>query len=142
MDKYAKVERLLSNYKMLKISIENMEQQIRYLKEEDGLKGIGFDNISTSPTNVTSDPTANIALSNTERIHYFEHRIEQNKKDIEAIDNVMEMLEESEKVILTERDINSKPWFRITPLVCYEERQCRNIRTKAIKKLVVGIYGE
>ena len=33
MDNYSKVEELLKNYKMMKIHIENIEEEIKFVKE-------------------------------------------------------------------------------------------------------------
>lgn len=141
MDKYAKVEKLLSNYKMLHISIENMEQDIRYLKEEDGLKGIGFEGISTSPTNVTSDVVGDTVISKMEKIEYLERTIEQNRRKIESIDKALEGLEDTERVVVIERYIEAKQWWQVASVVRYSESHSKYIRKKAVDKLVIGIFG-
>lgn len=141
MDKYTKVEKLLSNYKMYKISIENLEIEIEYLKEEDGSKGIGYDNINTSPTNKTSDIVADTVLSVSEKIHYLEKRIEGNKRKIESIDKAMEGLEDIENQVLVEKYINSKQWWQVASTVRFSESWCKQIRKRAIDKLIIGIYG-
>ena len=141
MDKYAKVERLLSNYKMMKIGIINMEQEIEYLKQDDGVKGIGFDSISTSPTNQTSDIVANTVIARSEKIHYLERIIERNKKDIERLDRALEGLEEVERVVVIEKYVNAKQWWQVASEVRYGERHCRRLKTQAINKMKVGIFG-
>ena len=141
MDKYAKVEKLLSNYKMYKISIENLEIEIEYIKEEDGLKGIDFEGISTSPTNVTSDITSDTVLSKMEKVHYLERTIERNQKDIESVDRALDGLEGIEKTVVVERYINARQWWQVASVAKYSERHCKRIRTEAINKLAVGIFG-
>ncbi len=46
-----------------------------------------------------------------------------------------------EKIILIEKYINAKPWYNVTPLVFTEERQCRTIKSQAIHKMIIGMYG-
>lgn len=142
MDKYAKVERLLYNYKMLKISIENIEEDIKLIEDDSGVKGISYDGIATSKTNKTSDIVADTVLSKTEKIHYLSRIIEHNKRDIESINKALEGLTEVEKIIVVEKYINSKQWWEVASIVRYNDRWCRKIRTDAINKLIVGIYGE
>lgn len=140
MSNYKKVENLLYNYKMLKISIENKQQEIEYLKEEDGLSGISYDDISTSPTNKFSSSTEDTALSNTEKIHYLEHSIEGIRRQIESIDRAMEGLTDTERIVIQEKYINSKQWWQVSSVVHLGERQCRNIRKAAIEKMIIGMY--
>lgn len=142
MSKYKKVEELLSNYKMLVISIANMEQEIDHLSKEDGMSGIAYDSISTSPTNKFSSSTEEVALSNSEKIHYLEHSIERIKRQIESIDRSLGGLEEVERQVVTERYIESRQWWQVGSIVKYSESHSKAIRKRAINKLVIGIYGD
>ena len=126
---------------MTKINITNMQKEIEYLEKNDGMKGLAYDGISTSPTNERKSSTENIALSNMEAITYLERMITKSTLEIEAIDRALEGLEEREKIILIEKYVKANPWYKITPLVFTEERQCRNIRKKAIHKMITGMYG-
>ena len=141
MNKYKKVEELLYNYKMLKISIENMKEDIEYLDKEDGLKGISYDGTSTSKTNDTSDIVADVVLSKSEKRHYLEHQIECNQREIDSIDRAMEGLTDIERKIITEKYINSNQWWQVASKVCYSESWCKQLRGKAINKLIIGVYG-
>ena len=141
MDKYSEVEKLLYNYKMLKISIDNMEQDIKHIDRENGLKGIGFDSISTSPTNLTSDMVSDIAISKIGRMEFLANRIKDNKRKVQSVDKAMEGLEDVERTIIVERYIHARQWWKVASIVKYGERHCKRIRTEAIKKMVVGIYG-
>lgn len=141
MDKYKKIENLLYNYKMLEISITNMEQEIEYLNQEDGLSGISYDSISTSPTNLCKSSTEGIALSNMEKVHWLEHNILRATRDIEKLDMALEGLEEVEKQIVKDYYINNKQWWQVASVAMYSESWCKKLRTKAIRKLVIGVYG-
>ncbi len=142
MSNYKKVEDLLNNYEMLKISIKNKQQEIEYLDKEDGLTGISYDEVSTSPTNKFSSATEDTALSNSEKRHYLEHSIEGIRRQIESIDRAMEGLTELERAVITEKYIEGKQWWQVAHQVKYSERWCKKLRTDAINKLTVGIYGQ
>ena len=141
MNKYKSVENLLYNYNMFKISIENMEQEIHYIKNNCGLSALNYDGISTSPTFKISSMTENIALSNSEKIEFLEHNIKRNKMQIDIIDRSLEALTESETTILKLRYIEGKQWWQVGSVVRYGERHCKRVRTGAIEKMVTGIYG-
>ena len=129
MDNYQKVENLLYNYKMLEISILNMRQEIEYLNKEDGMSGLSYDGISTSPTNQCKSATEGTALSNMEKIHFLEHSILRATKDIEKVERALEGLEDIERKILIEKYINSKQWWQVASVVCYSEVWCRKLAT-------------
>lgn len=126
---------------MLKINVINMEMEIEYLKNNDGMKGLSYDGISTSPTNETKSSTENIALSNMEAVTYLQRMITKATLEIESIDRALEGLESNEKVLLIERYVNNKEWWKVASIVKYSERHCKRIRTDAINKLAVGLYG-
>ena len=142
MNYYKDTEYMLYNYKMMKISIENMKREIEYLSENDGMSGISYDGISTNPTNECKSATENTALSNIKKIHYLERMIQRATLKIESIDRALEGLEEVEKKVIIEKYINAKQWWQVSGIVYLGERQCRNIRKAAIDKMIVGIFGE
>lgn len=141
MDKYKKVENLLSNYNMLKISIDNMKKDIEHLNKECGVNGISFDEVGTSPTNNISSVVENTVLSISEEKEELNIKIEDNKRKIDSVDRALEGLTEVERTILEEKYICSRQWWEVAGIVKYGERHCKRIRTAAINKMVVGIYG-
>lgn len=142
MDKYSKVEKLLRNYNMLKINIQNLEQEIAFIKDDITLKGVDYDSISVSPTNEIKSVVENEVLSRTEKIEYLEHIIKRHRKDIEKLERALEGLEDIEHTIVVEKYINAKQWWQVASIVRFNERWCRELRKRAIDKLVVGIYGD
>lgn len=126
---------------MTKINITNMEMEIEYLKNNDGMKGLSYDGISTSPTNERKSSTESIALGNMEAVAYFERSIQKAKLEIESIDRALEGLEEREKKVLIEKYVNAKEWWQVATVVRHGERYCRTIRSNAINKLIIGVYG-
>lgn len=138
---YRRVEKLLYNYKMIKVNIENNELEIEYLKNEDGMKGISYDGISTSPTNEFKSATEDIALSNAEKIHYLQHIINKDKRLIDSIDRSLGGLTEKERKIIEQKYLDGKQWGYVASMLDLSESTAKRYRRNAINKLVVGIYG-
>lgn len=141
MDDYAKVEALLKNYKMMKISIKNIQEEIEFVKGDIGLQGISYDGVSVSPTNQIKSSVEDTVLSIQENVHFLERNIERLEADISKIDRALEGLEERERTVIIEKYINAKQWWQVAGIVRYSERHCKNIRTESIRKMIVGIYG-
>lgn len=141
MNNYTRVEQLLSNYKMLEISIKNMKQEIDYLEKEDGMSGISYDGISTSKTNECKSSTESTVLSNMEKIHYLEHSILRATRQIESVDRVMDGLNDVERIVIEQRYIDGKQWWQVAYKANYGERHCKRLRSEAIEKMVIGIFG-
>ena len=135
------MEDLLKNYKMMKINIKNIEEEIIFVKGDIGLQGISYDGVSTSPTNEIKSSVENTVLSIQEEVHFLERNIERLVVNIEKIDRALEGLEDIERTVVIEKYINAKQWWQVASKVCYSESYSRAIRSRAINKLVKGIYG-
>ncbi len=142
MNKYKQVEELLKNYTMMQASIENIKDEIEYLKKEDGMTGINYDGISTSPTYRFSSSVEDTALSNSEKIHYLELQIEGIQRQIDRLDRAIKGLNETERIIIRGKYIEGLQWWQVAGQVRYSERHCKRIRTEAIERLIIGMYGE
>lgn len=140
-DYYKETEYLLYNYKMFKINIKNMESEIEYLKKDDGMTGINYDGISTSSTNMINSITENTALSISEKIHFLERRICKENMTLEKIDRAIKGLTETERIIIEQRYIEGKQWWQVAYKANYGERHCKRLRSEAIGKMVIGIFG-
>lgn len=141
MNEYKRVERMLYNYKMLQISIKNMEEEIKFIEGETGVGGIDYGEPATSKTNKNSSITESTALGKLEEKEYLEQQIERHKRDLEKIDRTMKGLTDTQQKVIEHKYIHGKQWWEVAGVVCYSERWCKEIRTQAINKLVVGIYG-
>ena len=142
MNKYESIENLLYNYRMLKINIEIADNQLEELKDEDGMTGISYDGISTSSTNLTSNPTLNVAERNITKEELILKRKEKLEIKLNTLDRLIDGLSEIEKQIIIKKYIDGLQWWQVGYSVKYSERHCKRIRTDAINKLVVGLYGE
>lgn len=125
---------------MFKISIENMEQEIHYIKNNCGLSGLSYDGVSTSPTYKISSATENTALSNSEKIDFLEHNIKRNKMQLERIDRSLNGLTYKERTMLELKYIKGMRWESVMSETNYSERHCRRIKNEAINKMIIGLF--
>ncbi|WP_427340634.1 sigma factor-like helix-turn-helix DNA-binding protein [Caloranaerobacter sp. DY30410] len=138
---YRATEKLLYNYKMLKVSIENMKAEIEELKKESGITGINYEGEKTSETHKITQPTEEQSLRNITQEYLLRKRIEITQNKIDRIDRALEGLNETERKIVVMRYIEGMQWFKIAYEVNYNERWCKELRKRAIEKLAIGIYG-
>lgn len=139
---YKKTENLLYNYKTFKISILNMKEEIKNLKEEDGVKAIIYNGNTSSPTNKFSSSTEDTAMYITEKIDYLERSIKRMQGNVDSIDKSLNGLTEKERDVIIERYIEGRQWWQVAYNINYSERQCRNFRKTAIIKITISIFGD
>ena len=142
-DKYYKsVEKLLYNYNMLKINIEILSHQLEELKKEEGMKGIDYDDVKISETNKFHSQTEEMAINNIGLEELINKKKEELQSKLDMLDKLTEGLNKVEREIIRMYYIEGKQWWQIAYEVKYSERHCRRIRSEAICKLAVGLYGE
>ena len=142
-DKYYKsVENLLYNYNMLKINIEILNHKLEELKEEEGMKGVAYDDVKISETNKFHSQTEETAINNIGLEELINKKKEKLQSKLDMLDKLTEGLNEVERDIIRMYYIEGKQWWQIAYEVKYSERHCRRIRSEAICKLAVGLYGE
>ncbi|WIV11380.1 sigma factor-like helix-turn-helix DNA-binding protein [Proteiniborus sp. MB09-C3] len=139
---YENIEGLLYNYNMLKINIEIADKQLEELKNEDGMTAISYDGIQTSATNKISSMTEIVAERNIAKEELIIKRKEKLLEKLNKLDRLLEELKETEQKIVSMYYIEGWQWWQIAYEVKYSERHCKRIRTEAIRKLAVGLYGE
>ena len=142
-DKYYKsVEKLLYNYNMLKINIEILSHQLEELKKEEGMKGIDYDDVKISKTNKFHSQTEEMAINNIGLEELINKKKEELQSKLDMLDRLTEGLNDIERDIIRMYYIEGKQWWQIAYEAKYSERHCRRIRSEAICKLAVGLYGE
>lgn len=139
---YKSVEKLLYNYNMLKINIEITDKQLEELKHEDGMTGISYDGEKICKTYKFHSKTEDTAIRNIEVEELLKKRKEKLQNKLDIIDKLLEGLNDVEIRIIEMYYIKGKQWWQIAYEVKYSERHCRRIRSDAICKLAVGLYGE
>lgn len=139
---YKRLENDLYNYKYLKLSIKNIKKDILDFQADDGVSAIQFDKIQISSTNAFSSIVENSTISNVEKMDFLEHCMNRAESVINKIDAAMEMLEADEKKVITLYYIDNQQWYKVAYNLHYNERWCREIRSKAMRKVAIAIYGE
>lgn len=141
---YKRTEELLNNYKMLKISIDNMKQEIEEIKKEGdtGVGSIEYDKEKVSPTFKITSQVEDIAIRNIEKVERLQRRIEVTESKIQRIDNAIHGLNDIEMEVVQLKYIEGLKWWQVAYKIRYSERHCKRVRTDAIKKLAIGIFGE
>ena len=139
---YKKLENDLYNYKYLKLSIRNIKHDISDFQSEDGVSAIQFDKIQIASTNAFSSIVENSTISNIEKLDFLEHCMNRAESVINKIDAAMEKLEADEKKVITLYYIDNQQWYKVAYNLHYNERWCREIRSKAMRKIAIAIYGE
>jgi len=139
---YRSVEKLLYNYNMLKINIEILNHQLEELKKEEGMKGVAYDDVKISETNKFHSQTEETAINNIELEKLINKKKEKLQRKLDMLDKLTEGLNKVEREIIRMYYIEGKQWWQIAYEVKYSERHCRRIRSEAICKLAVGLYGE
>ena len=139
---YKRLENDLYNYKYLKLSIQNIKQDIADYETDDGVSSIQFDKIQISSTNAFSSVVENATISNTEKLDFLKHCMNRAESAINKIDSAMRMLEEMEYEIISLYYIDNQQWYKVGYQVHMSERNCRYIRSNAMRKMAIAIYGE
>ncbi|WP_099192776.1 sigma-70 RNA polymerase sigma factor region 4 domain-containing protein [Tepidibacter mesophilus] len=142
-DTYKKTEWMLYNYKMLKVSVENLKSEIQELKMDTvGTGAIRYDREKTSPTYNIVCTTEEEAIANIERISKLEKQIMKTQNKIDKIDRGLSALNEEERTIIESRYIKGLQWWQVAGIVKYSERWCREKRKGAIEKMAIGLFGD
>jgi DNA-directed RNA polymerase specialized sigma subunit len=136
-DMYKQTEKWLYHLDALKTRIQNLKQQYKEKEMEAEGEGIDYSKDKLCQTYKFNSTTENIGLSLVE-IHMM---IEGLQTRVEIMERSLEMLNTTEKRIIGMKYFKNEPWFNIAYEVQYSERQCRYIRTNAVKKLATAIFG-
>ncbi|RKD22442.1 phage transcriptional activator, RinA family [Caminicella sporogenes DSM 14501] len=140
MNYYKATEKFLYNYKFLKISIENMETELKEL-EPVGATAINYENEKTGITYKINKTVENEALHIISQKEILKNRIEKTKRLVNRIEKALETLNDSERKIIEKRYFETKQWFEIAYEAKYSEFWCREIKNRAINKLAVALFG-
>lgn len=139
---YKSIEKILKNYNMLKLNIEIADKQLQRLEEDDGLKGVSYDKEQLSKTYKFISATEDTAIEKIIKKDKIEKDKDKSQEWISIMDRLINELDDVEKEILKMYYMEGMQWWQIAHKVKYSERWCKELRTKAIRKLVVGLYGK
>lgn len=141
MSNYKKVEGLLKNYRMYKCYIDNIKNEIDFIRSRCGTGEVDYE-FSGGLTNAISSITEAQAIQNIEDIEKLEEELKVLEYNLDKIDKCIECLDDIEKAIVTKYYIEGQQWFEIAYEYKYSERHCKRIRTAAINSISVGMYRE
>ena len=142
MDYYEQTEKYLLNYFALKISIENMQKQIKEISIEDGLTAIKYDGEKIAETYKTSCPTEKTATINIIKSDMLNKKINKNKLILDRIDNAIKILKKIDQNIIKLRYIEGYQWYAVSSKVSYSQSHCRKKAIDAVYKISVALFGE
>ena len=138
MNYYKATEKYLYNYKSLKANIENMKVQIKEI-DYNPLQGAGFEYMED--TGYKKSTVENTVIRIDKKRNDLKNRIKELECKLERIDRSIEALNDVERYIVVERYFEGRQWWQIAHEIKYSERHCRRIRTNAVNKVSVGLFG-
>lgn len=132
------IERILKSIREYEAKIKSLELEISDLKDLQSinLKGINYDNLVK--TNSLFSKTELYAIKDLEiqqTIDLLEYKKRHVERFLIRIKTAIESLNDLEKQIIQMKFLDNKIWRFITFEVNLEERQCREIKRKALKKI-------
>lgn len=136
----------LKMYNSLKVSVENMEDDIKRIQKDD--RGctitIQLDREPISRTYKFNSVVENEAIDNVDLIYLLRNKIEITKFTLRKIERALNVLPEREKKLIEMRYISEKyyTWRDIANALGYTVDHCRGyLRKQALVKISVAIYG-
>ncbi|NBI05777.1 hypothetical protein [Senegalia massiliensis] len=138
---YKRAEKALYNYTQFKINILNMKEQLECLKNEDGVNCINYEGEKTSETNKITRQLEEQAIRNIKKEKQLKYKIKTTQHEVNKIDRALEGLTDIEKKVIELRYIKGYQWFNIAYEAQYNERWCKEIRTQALQKISISLFG-
>lgn len=134
-------EEYLKNYKQIKAHIEVLEEEKKMLAEIVAtLPAIDYDSIKVQ-ANGSGNPTERNAISLLEKTLYISSDLKNSKSAILKIDKALESLNRIQRKVVELSLIEKLDWNYISEELEYSERQLRRIRTGAVYKVAVVLFG-
>lgn len=124
----------LSNYKILKAEIKDIELNIEELREDISVPAISYEE-RPSPTNKFNSAVENDAIRLAEKTTELEKEKRHKEREIERIDNALSVLDEKEKKILKLKHIENYKWDTVTYTMDRSYSNCKLIEANALSKI-------
>jgi DNA-directed RNA polymerase specialized sigma subunit len=135
---YKKTERWYYRLNALKTRIENLKQEYAEKELEATGEGIDYSKDKLSETYKFSSTTESIGIE----LAQIKMKIEMLQNKVDIMERSLRILNQTEIRIITMKYLQNEPWYKIAYEMKYNEAHCRRIRTHAIEKLKVAIFGE
>lgn len=134
-------EEYLKNYKQIKAHIEVLEEEKKMLAEIVAtLPAIDYDSIKVQ-SNSSGNPTEQNAISLLEKSLYINSDLKNSKSAILKIDKALESLNKVQRKVVELSLIEELDWTCISEELEYSERQLRRIRSGAVYKVAIVLFG-
>lgn len=135
---FKEIERILKNIKAYEAKIKDIELEISDLKDlqQISVKAINYDNLIK--TNNLFSKTEIQAINDLEiqqTIELLEYKKRHFERFLKKIQNAINSLNDLERKIIKMKCFENKIWRAITFEVNIEERQCREIKKRALNKI-------
>lgn len=139
-DYYKGAERLLYSYKYLKGYLKSKQEELKAI-EYCNIASIDFDRINTCRTNDISQPTEMSALDNIEKADRLKREIKKVEVKINAIEEAIQLFNETEKKIIRLRYYDKEYWDKIGLECNMSKRQAQRLNQDIINNLKVTFFG-
>lgn len=135
------IERLLYDYTTIKMSIINLERQLKELAGDVSVQAADLARETSTNGYYGSSSVEELAMIREEKRNRLNRKLAKSKNYIFQIDCGLEVLCEAEKQIIELRYFQQYPWYRVAYEAQYNERWCRELKTRALKKMRIAIFG-
>lgn len=134
------VKDLLREFKyvpeLIKQTVKEIEEETEQAAKLDGLKAVRWDDMPHGSE--TTDPTVNMALRRTEvndRLRALAYKLASLKNSQLLVEIMLDSMNKTERMIVTEKYINGRTWEKTGHRVCYEKTTSQDKAYKALDKL-------
>lgn len=135
------IEKLLYDYMTIKMSIVNLERQLQELEGDISVQAMDLAREASTNSYYGTSSVEELAMIREEKRNKLKRKLTLSKRYIFQIDSGMEVLCEAEKQIIELRYFQQYPWYRVAYEAQYNERWCRELKSRALKKMKLAIYG-
>ena len=134
------IESRLRNLEIDKQYVSYLEEQLKILNDEYGLKGNGIGEYVSSGT--ISDSTGNQAIEIADKRIDMELRLRRARAKVNHLETLIDKLTETEATVVKLYYFHYKPMWYISQQVKFSQRQVQRIKDDALQRLMRGVYGE
>jgi DNA-directed RNA polymerase specialized sigma subunit len=135
---YKKTEKWLYNLDALRERIKNLKVYYEEVEMDTGCGGIDYSKDKISQTYKFNSSTENLA----EKLADISRDIKKYENRVTMLECGFNILNTTERIIIQSKYFDNEPWYNIAYKMKYSERQCRYIRSDAIEKLSIALFGE
>lgn len=141
-DEFKQVEYMLYNYKNTIAEVKILKKDLEILENDyRGVGSIGYEEKSGS-TNVFNSCVENEVIKRAEKIQRLKNKIRLKEIEIEKIDAVLEVLNDSDKYLIEQYYMNSKQLKFISSEIGLAESYASAYKSNLINKIVNIIFNE